>query len=268
MTQSSVLKTNVFKSVALCIFVFVLADLIGAILPGFAGENENLPLSSYTVTRTTGAISIDGKLDEADWSRAVAAPLKNPVNGSDCPYATTIKLLWDDTNLYAGFYCEDADAWATYTARDGHLWEEEVVELFIDPDGYGHFYYEYEYNPLNNVVDLVVMNAGERKNGRFKSLFSWDCEGMKNGVHVEGDPKPGTKDKYWTVEVAIPFDTFWVKANLPPKDGDMWRFNAYRFERKSPEDKQNFWQAAFSPPGSGNFHTPWRFGKIYFKENK
>lgn len=237
----------------------------GALFSG-NGENADLPLATYTVTRTTGTISIDGKLDEGDWQRAMAAPMKNPVDGSNCAFSTTIKLLWDDTNLYAGFYCEDTDAWATYTQKDGNLWEEEVVELFIDPDGYEHFYYEYEYNPLNNVLDLVVMNAGKRKNAKFKGWFAWDCEGMKNAVYIEGDPKPGTKDKFWTVEIAIPFDTFWVKANIPPKDGDMWRFNAYRFERKSPEKKQEYWQAAFSPLMSGNFHTPWRFGKIYFKK--
>ena len=230
------------------------------------GDKDAIPLAEYTVTRTTGTISIDGILDEADWKRAVAAPMKKPTDGSDTPMETTVKILWDDTNLYVAFYCEDKDAWATYDKKDANLWEEEVVEIFIDPDSYTHFYYEYEYNPLNNFLDLVVMNAGEKRGGRFGGWFAWDHKGMKNAVYVEGDPTMGTSDKYWTVEVALPFNSFWVAANIPPKDGDMWRFNAYRYERDNPQDRKKHWQAAWCPTISGGFHVPWRFGNIYFKK--
>lgn len=244
--------------------VFILLGFLFSVSKVIA--EDELPLTSYTVLKTTGTITIDGILDEEDWQRAVEAPMNNHRDGSPNPLKTTMRILWDDENLYVGFFCEDNDAWATYDTKDANLWEEEVVEIFIDPDGYQHFYYEYEYNPLNTFLDLVVMNAGLRKNGRFGGWFAWDHAGMKNAVYVKGDPKYGTNDEYWTVEVALPFDAFWVAANIPPKDGDMWRFNAYRYERPDKNKPKEYWQAAWCPVLKYGFHAPWRFGKIYFKE--
>ena len=258
-----------FSSVELFLTLFTaIFILFGAVKLSVAEppDQSEPPLTSYTVLKATDPITIDGLLDEADWKRVVEAPMNNHRDGSPNPLKTTVRILWDDTNLYVGFYCEDKDAWATYDKKDANLWEEEVVEIFVDPDEYTHFYYEYEYNPLNNFLDLVVMNAGKRLNGKFGGWFAWDHKGMKNAVYLKGDPKHGTNDEYWTVEVALPLDAFWVAANIPPKDGDMWRFNAYRFERKDPKEPKNYWQAAWCPVINGSFHTPWRFGKIYFKE--
>ena len=250
-------------------FMLVVAALFfGLVSAGslsFAAEPE---LSSYTVTRTTGQITIDGKLDEADWSRAKEFTLTDTITGKPVPLKSTVKFLWDDQYLYAGFYCEDPDAWATYTQEDDKLWEEEVVELFIDPTGKGSFYYEVEFNPVNARVDLININAGPRKNGATQCWFDWDFKNIKNAVFVNGDGlKEGTKDEYWTVEIAVPFEDLWELQQIPPKDGDMWRLNAYRIERgKSGKTPKDDWYAAFSPTLRGDFNTPWRFGKIYFNQ--
>jgi len=229
--------------------------------------NEGEKLSSYTVTRTTAPISIDGKLDEADWQRAVEAPLKNTLNREEVPLKSTVKFLWDDTYLYVAFYCEDPDAWATLTEEDDPLWGEEVVELFIDPDCNGFNYYEYEINPINQKVDLIVNNGGKRLKGRYQVWKEWDFKKLKSAVYVKGDgKKAGTKDEYWSVEVAVPFDDLWELPQVPPKDGDMWRLNAYRIERGKLEGRSDDFYAAFSPTIVGSFHTPWQFGKIYFKK--
>ena len=227
------------------------------------GEN----LSSYTVTRTTAPISIDGKLDEEDWEKAVEALMKNSVTWENTPLKTTVKFLWDDNYLYAGFHCEDIDAWATLTDEDDPLWNEEVVELFIDPDCDGHTYYEYEINPINVKVDLFVINSGKRLNGKYTIWKDWDFTNIKSEVYVEGDGKnASTVDKFWIVEIAIPFEDLWEMPHVPPRDGDMWRINAYRIERGNPEDKNDHWGASFSPVLRNSFHTPWQFGNLYFKE--
>ena len=229
--------------------------------------NEGKNLSTYTVTRTTARIKLDGKLDEADWKRAVEAPLKETNTGGDVPLKSTVKLLWDDRYLYVAFYCEDPDAWATFTEEDDPMWTEEVVELFIDPLGNGSSYYEHEINPINVKVDLFILNAGKRLNGKFIGFKEWDFSGIKSAVYVKGDgKKAGTDDEYWTVEVAVPFDDIWEMQGEPPEDGDMWRFGAYRIERGDPDKNDDDWYAAFSPTYRPSYHTPWQFGKIYFKK--
>lgn len=231
----------------------------------YAAEPE---LSSYTVTRTTGTLTIDGKIDEADWKRAQEFTLTETNTGKPVPLKSTVKFLWDDQFLYAAFFCEDPDAWATLTKEDDPLWGEEVVELFIDPDGNIHNYYEVEYNPVNARVDLAVINGGERTKGRIQGWFEWDYKNMKNATFVQGDGlKEGTKDSFWTVEIAIPYEDMYEMDHVPPQDGDMWRLNAYRIERgKSGKTPDDDWYAAFSPTLRGSFHTPWRFGKIIFKK--
>ncbi len=249
---------NAVRCAILALALFASASLVHA---------AELPLSTYTVTRTTGPIVIDGVIDEADWQRAEEFTLVETNTGKPVPLKSTVKFLWDDECLYAAFFCEDPNIWATYTNDEDPLWEEQVVELFIDPDGNGSSYYELEINPVNAKVDLIAINAGPRLNGRIQGWFDWNFRNLKHAVFVKGDGlNAGTDDEYWTVEIAVPFEDLWELQEIPPKDGDMWRLNAYRIERGDPDDKTDDWYAAFSPTLRPSFHTPWRFGKIYFKK--
>ena len=258
---------TIMKQIAIHLLRLAVVALTGYLLTAWPVSIAAQDVNSYTITRAAGAITIDGKLDESAWKNAKEAELTDTVTGKPAPLKSTVKVLWDDTSLYVGFYCEDPDAWATYTQEDDKLWEEEVVELFIDPDCNEHNYYEHEINPINVKVDLYVINAGKRLNGNIQGWFEWDIKNLQSAVYVDGDGKnAGTKDKYWTVEVAIPFDDLWELSEIPPKDGDMWRMNLYRIERGKPDDKNDDWYVAFNPTKRGSFHTPWEFGKFYFKK--
>ena len=225
------------------------------------GEDKDFP--SYTVTRTTASIVIDGKLDEADWKRAEERIMADAYTGGVTPQKSTFRMLWDDSYLYLGVYFEDNDAWATYTEEDDPLWEEEVLEFFIDPDGDGNTYYEHEINPVNAKVDLFLHRSRESVD----VWRDWDFKNIKSAVFVEGDGKnAGTEDEYWIIEVAIPFADLYESPHIPPLDGDMWRMNVYRIERDNPIDKTEIFLAAFSPPYSGHFHATWMFGEVYFKK--
>jgi len=226
-----------------------------------SGEEANLP--SYMVTRTTAPIVIDGKLDEADWKKAEERIMVDAYTGGETPQKSTFRMLWDDSYLYVGVYFEDHDAWATYTGEDDPLWEEEVLELFIDADCDGNTYYEHEINPVNAKVDLFL----HRCRTDVDSWREWDFKHIKSAVYVEGDVKnAGTDDEYWIVEVAVPFEDLYEMPNVPPENGDMWRMNVYRIERDNPVDKKEVFLAAFSPPFSGHFHATWMFGRVYFKK--
>ncbi len=249
------------------------------VLTGFAGlcllkgdpqvsyAADELPIPSYNATRTTGTITVDGKLDEPDWKRAEEVKLVETNTGKDVPLKSTVRVLWDDKYLYVGFYFEDPDAWATLTKDEDTLWNEEVAEVFIDPEGKGHSYYEYEVNPINAKVDLFIINRGQKYNGSFKGWIEWDFSNlMKHAVYVAGDGKNrGTNDKFWTAEMAFPFEEMWTASDIPPKDGNICRMNFYRIEHPT-TNKKDDWFAAFSPTQRGSFHTPWRFGKVYFKK--
>lgn len=240
---------------------------IAPVLVAHAADLDHI--NSYTITRAARPLTIDGKLDESSWKEAREATLVDTRTGEPVRLKSTVRLLWDDTYLYVGFYCEDPDAWATLTEYDDPLWGEEVVEVFIDPEGEGHTYYELEFSPINNIVDLFVVNAGKAQGDRYRGVVNeWSfTDNLKSAVHVEGDGKnEGTKDTYWTTEIAIPFDELWTAKNRPPLDGEMWRIGLYRIERGDSKDRDDDFYAAFNPTIKGSFHTPWRFGIFYFQK--
>jgi hypothetical protein len=226
-------------------------------------------VASYYAPRAKGTIVVDGKLDEADWSRAAEGIFTETNTGNPVALKSTVRVLWDDQYLYVGFHFEDPDAWATITTEDGSLWNEEVAEVFIDPEGLGHTYYEHEINPVNTKVDLFVVNAGQARNGVYKVWKDWDFSSLlKQAVFVKGDGlREGTADEYWSVEVAFPFEDIWTAPRVP-HIGDMWRMGFYRIERgKSGNTAGDDWYAALSPGLRASFHSPWRFAKVYFVDH-
>src|SRR5207247_307497 len=73
-------------------------------------------------------------------------------------YETAFRALWDQTGLYVRFDARDPDPWSTMTRRDEHLWEEEVVEIFLDLDRSGKDYAEVEVSPANVICDVRMVS--------------------------------------------------------------------------------------------------------------
>lgn len=230
---------------------------------------------TYTCLKTSVPPVIDGKGDDAAWQRA---PLASLVDVEDLTGTkvhsrpTQIAMLWDEENLYVLFVATDPDVWSTLANRDDHLWNEEVVELYTDPDGDGQNYAEIEVNPLNTIVDLLLTKP-YRQGG--SSDFGWSPE-YQTAVHVEGTINdPADVDQYWSMEMALPWEAL-RSAKLdvlsgraaPPAVGDQWRFNFYRYERlrnaSGRELKVEY--SAWSPVGRIDFHVPERFGVVIFGE--
>ena len=82
------------------------------------------------------------------------------ISGRDRPvprFRTRAKLLWDDEALYIAAQLEEPDVWATLTKRDTTIFRDNAFEVFIDPDGDTHHYYELEVNALGTVWDLLLV---------------------------------------------------------------------------------------------------------------
>jgi len=168
------------------------------------------------------AIRIDGKLDEASWA---LAPHVGEIGLIDDPtrrpkFPTEATVIWDDAHLYVAFACTDREPWARMKNRDDRLWEEEVVEVFLDPDGDGHNYAELEASPHNVVVDLLI----PRPRSGVNNAIRWDIAGLQTAVarHAAG----------WIAEIAIPWKSLAdAGVSAAPKPGDQWRAGLYRIKR-------------------------------------
>jgi hypothetical protein len=217
------------------------------------GQSRDLPV--YEVSRTATAIKVDGKLDDAVWAKAPRFPdFVMNLDGSAASYKTEARMLYDDTYLYVAFRCLDDNIWATLKRRDEHLWDEEVVEVFVQADPKQNSYIELEVNPLGTMLDIYLLDI--RKPLHYES---WNSQKLKWAVQVSGTVDGKNGDKEWTCEIALPMEDVVTAKNLPPRPGDRWRLNLYRVEnRPTPA------LLAWSPTLKDDFHLPSMFGEIVF----
>lgn len=215
-------------------------------------QSRDFPV--YEVSRTATPVKVDGKLDDMVWTKVL--PLRNLRNNLDgSPGAKTeAKILYDDDFLYVSFRSSDNNIWATLKSRDQHLWDEEVVELFVQADPHQKSYIELEVNPLGTMLDIYLLDIRKPLN-----YESWNSQRLKWGVELFGTVDGKDGDREWTCEIALPMEDVVTAQNLPPQAGDQWRINLYRVE-KLPKPELLAW----SPTFKDDFHIPERFGEIVF----
>jgi hypothetical protein len=232
--------------------LFIALALLSAPLLNTNAQSRDVPV--YEIARTATPIKIDGKLDDVVWAGASAFPNFLNLDGSASTITTEAKALYDDNYLYFSFRCRDENIWATLKTRDQHLWDEEVVEVFVQADARQPSYLELEVNPLGTMLDIYLLDI--RKPLHYES---WNSEKLKWGVRVSGTVDGKSGDREWTCEIALPLEDVVTAKNRPPQVGDRWRLNLYRVEQR-PKPALLAW----SPTFKEDFHIPAKFGELVF----
>ena len=230
---------------------------------------------SYVAYRTTGRINVDGRLDDAGWTRAPWSEPFVDIEGEAKPrptLPTRVKLLWDDAFLYVGAELEEPHVWATLRDHDAVIFHDNDFELFIDADGDNRDYAEFEINALGTYWDLLLP-LPYRDGG--KADNSWEIPGIKTAVHVDGTINDSRDiDRGWSVELALPWAVLGAHTArpAPPRDGDQWRVNFSRVEwslapegsgyRKVDGVPEHNW--VWSPQGAVDMHRPEMWGYVQF----
>jgi hypothetical protein len=252
-----------------------------------APDFESTPFAPQRVVcyRAASPLRVDGHLDEDAWTSIDWSPPFVDIEGDRRPrprLRTRAKMLWDDEYFYVGAEMEEPDVWATLTERDSVIFRDNDFELFVDPDGDTHGYYELEINALGTVWDLMLLKP-YRDGG--PAIHGWDIAGLKTAVDVRGTiNRPGDTDEGWTVEIAMPWKALAEAApgRRAPKPGEQWRINFSRVEwqvdvadagyakrlardtgRPLPEDN---W--VWSAQGAVNMHMPERWGYVQFSNRR
>lgn len=223
---------------------------------------------------------IDGRLDDAAWTRWLR--LDNDIEGDAKPrprLGTDVATAWDDSFFYVAARLAEPHVWATYDRRDAVIYHENDFEVFLDPDGDNHLYYELEINALGTVWDLLLVRP-YRDGG--PAVDAWDIAGLRAAVHVDGTLNdPSDRDEGWSLELAFPWTVLAQAAGrpAPPAPGDVWRVNFSRVQWRTepapgggyakikdpatgaplPEDN---W--VWSPQGLVAMHYPERWGELVF----
>jgi hypothetical protein len=231
----------------------LLAAALFALSPAAAVAPE------YTAASTSATPARLLAAGEPEWAQAAS------VEWGPAARLTRFRALWGEAGLFLRFDAVDPDPWHTMTRRDEHLWEEEVVEIFLDPGRAGRDYYELEISPANVVCDVRMIAPWPDK----KMDLAFDLPGLETRATLNKDEAGHTTG--WTATALLPWSGLARLPSargvaLPPKPGERWRFNLFRIARpggpRAPE--KDALEVAWSPTGEPSFHVPAAFRELVF----
>lgn len=257
-------------------FIFISLIFVGQMNGDFPVPKLPFNPHQYICYKTSASLTLDGRLIESDWQKTVWTKSFVDIEGKLKPQPslkTRVKMLWDEAYFYIGAEMEEPHIWATLTERDAVIFYDNDFEVFIDPDGDSHNYYELEVNAYGTEWDLLLLKP-YRDQDRV-AVDSWDIQGLITKVFIDGTLNdPSDVDNKWSVEIAIPWKVLEECASSArPTNGDQWRVNFSRVHwdtevkdgqyRKLDTPEHNW---VWSPQGLIAMHYPEMWGFVQFSE--
>ncbi|MFA6472829.1 MAG: carbohydrate-binding family 9-like protein [Candidatus Latescibacterota bacterium] len=216
----------------------------------------------YTVKRIAGKITIDGKLDEADWNKAQSfGDFKFPWWKEGEKEQTEVKMLWDDKFLYVSFKCQDKHIWADHYDVNAPTCLDDCAEIFWNPNPEKSLSFnQFEINCIGNVM-CGYYDFGNPKAVGHTIMVPHIGQTIQGTVNNDQDIDSG-----WVVETAIRFSDYpELSPKTNPQAGDVWRIGLHRCGGKTNEQYSQ-WSPSQTP--APNFHRPQDFGRIVFSAEK
>jgi hypothetical protein len=257
----------------------------------------------YVARHVGSPLSRDGRLADPRWEAAEKSPrFADMATGDPALLDTRAAVLWDDENLYVGFWVEEPFPTAHLTERDSLIFRENDIEVFIDGRD---SYYEFELNARNTVYEVFfIWRDAHRRGGRFDrpefdvlerdaltfggnfdrtedhfwrgthprgprwAFLDWDFPGLESRVHVDGVLNDRSQiSKGWTAELVFPWAGMKDLADgrsLPPNEGDVWNLFLGRFQKLAVGETSAQAAWCWSPHGTYDTHLPDKFTSIRF----
>ena len=235
------------------------------VIIGFNCSSIHIPIlpttaTAITIQKTTKPIQIDGQLTEPIYRKLERVYLKNSLTDEmilDAHYTTYAQLAYDEQYLYIAFHCKDQDIHSQFTQRDDNLWQEEVVEVFIDTNGQPNDYLEVEVSPKNVFYDSFIIDPNKID---VLATKAFNLTNYKTAVQVNGTTTNRMdQDQDWTVEIALPLAELVEDYTCERLPQYQWKLNLCRLNR----DAYPVSLMAWLPTGN-RFHRPEKFGTLMF----
>jgi hypothetical protein len=159
------------------------------------------------ITRATGEIRVDARLDETAWQDALVIALDYewfPGDNTPAPVRTEARLTFDDENLYVAFQASDPDPSAirAFFADRDTAFQNDTVGFVIDPFNDGRRAFQFRVNPLGVQMEAVNSDVDGSED------WSWDIIWESVGRI--------TSDGY-VVEIAVPFSQLRFPRSTEPQ---------------------------------------------------
>jgi len=212
------------------VLFLALCLLAGSIpAPDGRADEDYQPVYNPTlqISRKTGPIEIDGRLDDPGWQGAARAgnfAEHNPGDQVKPPVDTEVLITYDDEHLLVAFLCHDDPnaVRASFCARD-EVYSDDYVIILLDTYAEAAWAYEITANPYGIQGDLLWSRSGGEDMG-FDFIF--ESAGMITGQGYQ-------------VEMAVPFSSL----RFPNRPSQTWKMDFWRNHPR--EDRGQYSWAAY-----------------------
>ena len=182
---------------------------------------DNKSKFQIKIKKTSEAILLDGKLEEAVWEEAEIAKdfwIKYPKVKPGANPKSEAKVTYNDKFIYVGIKCYGKNDFIVPSLkRDQDYWSGDAIGIVLDPFGQSANGFMFGVSPLGVQMEGLLSSSG---NGSDIDR-NWDNKWF-SATQVYED--------YWTVEMAIPFKTLRFDASKTE-----WGIN---FIRNNPKDSE------------------------------
>lgn len=205
-----------------------------------------MPVPTLTVPRAVFSIEEPWAIPAA----CTAVPLRRATDGLAPRQATSLAVYYDDESLTVVFQAADDEIVATFLGHDEPLWQEDVLEVFVAPDGLSP-YFEIEVNPLGTTFDARI-DSPDGVRATMKTDIAWTCDGLFAALRRDDNGQ-------LHAVIRVPFNAL----GRSPKANQEWRANFFRIDRSATHgDDFSAWQPAMKTPA--DFHVAAAFGVLRF----
>ncbi|MDX2129303.1 MAG: DUF5916 domain-containing protein [Chloroherpetonaceae bacterium] len=211
-----------------CIISFFIAFLL--FLPNLVYAQISKPdtMVAYPFSiHSQEKISLDGKLDEVLWQKAIRITnftQRNLVEGEPATERTEVAVLYDEENLYFGIWSYDSypeKIVAFEQRRDFSWWREDNFNIILDTYHDKRNGYLFVTNPNGARADALIIDNGVGFNVDWNGV--WDAASTRTEFG-------------WFAEIKIPFTTL----KFSEQEEQIWGINFERNIRHKREQVQ--WQ--------------------------
>ncbi|PRX54274.1 carbohydrate binding family 9 domain-containing protein [Flagellimonas meridianipacifica] len=206
-------------------FVFILFLLL-TLCPTLGQES----IKAFRASRTSNSVQLDGELTEGDWKKAQTISdftQIEPRPGAPATFATEVKCLFDEKNLYFGIICYDTVGSKNYKApnlqRDFNFLNHDLVGITIDG-----------FNDKRNSITFFTNTYGAQRD--YQSFDDTYFDVAWNGLW---QVKTTSTDGAWIAEFRIPWKT--LRYRFIEGEAPRFGINFQRVQRSANE--KSAWSA-------------------------
>ncbi|MEP6803091.1 MAG: carbohydrate-binding family 9-like protein, partial [Flavobacterium sp.] len=152
---------------------------------------------NISIYKTNEIITVDGDL--SDWKTPFLGPFVIHNSGEKATQNTFVSLSWNEENLYIAYRSADSNIIGTAQKKDSPIFTtDDLVEIFIDPDGDGQHYIEIGVNAFSSHYDTLLKCISPVCGG-WNTKMTFDIQGLEAQSKI--DPEG------FNSEIKIPYSS-------------------------------------------------------------